>query len=72
MDLSHNHSTSKEVFESEHVNFTHDEKELIVTLKAANAKPSQIKKVLYERTKKRVTITKLKNLVRKISPENNI
>ena len=68
VDLSHNHSTSKEIFEAENVNFTEDEKELIGTLKAANAKPSQIKRVLLERSKKNVTIQSLKNLVRKISP----
>ena len=68
VDLEHNHSTSKEIFESENVNFTEDEKDLITTLKAVNAKPSQIKAVLLERSKKNVTIQRLKNLVRKMSP----
>ena len=40
VDLNHNHSTSKEIFEIENVNFTAEEKELIATIKAANAKPS--------------------------------
>ena len=71
VNLDHNHDTSKQIFESEHVNFTDEEKELIITLKAANTKPSQITKVLWERSKKRVTIQKLKNLIRKISPHSN-
>ena len=41
---------------------------MITTLKAANAKPSQIKRVLLEKTKKKVTIKRLKNLIQKISP----
>ena len=52
-DLNHNHSTTKEVYESENVHFSKDEVELITTLKAANAKPSQIKRVLLEKTKKK-------------------
>ena len=68
VDLEHNHSTSKEIFESENVNFTEDEKDLITTLKAVNAKPSQIKAVILDRSKKNVTIQRLKNLVRKMSP----
>ena len=70
-DLNHNHSTTKEVFESENVHFSKDEVELITTLKAANAKPSQIKRVLLEKTKKKVTIKRLKNLIQKISPPEN-
>ena len=71
VDLQHNHSTSKEIFESENVNFIEDEKDLILTLKDANAKPSQIKRILLERSKKKVTITSLKNLINKISPKEN-
>ena len=71
VDLGHNHATSKEIFEMENVNFTEEEKELIGTLKAANAKPSQIKRVLLERSEKKVTIQRLKNLVKKMSPEDS-
>ena len=71
LELTHNHSTTREMYESENVNFTEEEKELILTLKAANAKPSQIKRVLLERSKKRVTIQRLKNLIQKISPKES-
>lgn len=71
VDVKHNHSTSKEIYDSQNINITKEEEELILTLKAANAKPSQIKKVLFEKSQKRVTIQKLKNLVKKISPPEN-
>ena len=71
VDLNHNHCISKEVFEKENVNFTEEEKELIKTLKDANARPSQIKRVLLERSKKTVTIKRLWNLLQKISPKES-
>jgi hypothetical protein len=43
-DLKHNHSTSKELYDSQNINITNEEEELILSLKAANAKLSQIKK----------------------------
>ena len=71
VDVKHNHSTSKEIYDSQNINIAKEEEELILTLKAANAKPSQIKKVLFEKSQKRVTIQKLKNLEKKISPPEN-
>ena len=69
-DLEHNHPITKEFYESQNVNITDAEKDLITTLQAANAKPSQIKRVLYEKSHKKVTIQKLKNLINKLSPAN--
>ena len=71
VDMNHNHCISEEVFEKENVNFTEEEKELIKTLKDANARPSQIKRVLLERSKKTVTIKRLWNLLQKISPKES-
>ena len=40
--------------------------DLCANLKSGNCKPSQIKRILYEKFKKEITIQKLKNIVRKL------
>ena len=59
LDLEHNHPSSQEIYENEHANFTDEEKDLMLTLKAANAKPSHIKRVLLEHSKKKSHITEI-------------
>ena len=68
MNLEHSHPICKEIFENQNVVFTDEEKDLIATLKAANAKNSQIQRVLFERTKKKVSVIKFKNLIQRIMP----
>ena len=68
VDLEHNHPISKDLYESENIHYSTEERDLIGTLHAANAKPSQIKRVLLDRCKKKVTIQSLKNLFSKITP----
>ena len=48
-----------------------EEKELILTLKEANGKPSQIKRVLIKRKNKKLTTQQLKNLISKFLKTNN-
>ena len=59
---------NEDVYKRLNVNITDKERELVKTLAGGNAKPSQIKKILLEKSKKRVTIQKVKNLVAKIKP----
>ena len=68
LTLEHSHPICKEIFENQNVVFTDEEKDLIATLKAANAKNSQIQRVLFERSKKKVSVIKLKNLIQRIMP----
>ena len=68
VNLSHNHPVTQEIYEQMNVTLNKDEEELVKTLKEANAKPSNITRVLLERSRKKVTIQKLKNLLSKIAP----
>ena len=65
------HVVNEDVYKRLNVNITDEETELIKTLAGGNAKPSQIKKILLEKSKKRVTIQKIKNLVAKIKPKTS-
>ena len=69
--LCHNHTASKDVHDVQHPVLDDEEKELILTLKEANAKPSQIKRVLIERKNKKLTTQQLKNLISKFLKTNN-
>ena len=71
INLDHSHTVAKEIYESQHVVLTEEEQELIKTLKEANVKDSQVQRVLLERSKKKVTIQKLKNLIQKMSPSGD-
>ena len=62
------HVVDEDVYNRLNINITEEETELIKTLAGGNAKPSQIKRILLEKSKKRVTIQKIKNLVAKIKP----
>lgn len=69
VNLEHNdHEVNQDVYNQATVNFTEEEEDLIKILKDANTKPSRIQKVLLQKSKKRVHIQKLKNLVAKFSP----
>ena len=68
-NLLHNHPITEEIYQQLNVTLNKEEEELVKTLKEANAKPSNITRVLLERSKKKVTIQKLKNLLAKISPK---
>ena len=71
LNLEHSYPFCKEIFENQNVVFTDEEKDQIATLKAANAKNSQIQRVLFERSKKKVTVSKLRNLIQRIMPSNS-
>ena len=71
VELAHNHPVTREIYENQHITLTDTEKELISTLKAANAKDSQIKRILLEKSQKKVTIQKLKNLLMKLNPNSS-
>ena len=69
--LWHNHTVSKDVHDVQHPVLDDEEKELIRTLEEANAKPSQIKRILIERKNKKLTTQQLKNLISKFMKTNN-
>ena len=48
VNLTHNHAVSKEIHESQNIVFTDEQEELVKTLKSACAKPSQIRRVLFD------------------------
>ena len=66
----HNHPVSKEIYNREHVELNEEEVALCATLKSGNCKPSQIRKVMVEKFNKKLTIQKLKNILRKAIPED--
>ena len=66
VDNNHNHDLSEAVYKHDNIELSKEELDLCANLSHANAKPSQIKRVLKEKFRKEVTIQKLKNLMRKI------
>ena len=67
----HGHVISEDLYNRLNVNITEEETELIKTLAGANARPSQIKKLMLEKSKKRVTVQKIRNIAAKILPPEN-
>ena len=72
INLDHSHTVAQEIYENQHVILTEEEQDLIKKLKEAKVKDSQVQRVLLERSKKKVTIQKLKNLIQKISPNEDL
>ena len=72
VNLEHNdHEVNKDVYNRANINISEEEEDLIKILADAKTKPSRIQKILLEKSNKRVTIQKLKNLVAKITPTEN-
>ena len=71
VNLVHNHQTTEEIHHLQNASLNDDEKELVLTLKQANARPSQIKRVLCERQNKHITTQRLRNLISKFLREEN-
>ena len=67
----HGHVISEDLYNRLNVNITEEETELIKTLAGANARPSQIKKLMLEKSKKRLTVQKNRNIAAKILPPEN-
>jgi len=66
-----NHDVNVEVYNRGNVIVTDDDLNIVKTLADANARPSQIKRVLFEKSQKKVTTDKVKRLIAKVSrPEN--
>ena len=66
MNNEHTHPLSEAIYKHDNLKLSQDEMDLCANLKSGNCKPSQIKRVLYEKFKKEITIQKLKNIVRKL------
>ena len=60
--------TSEEIFSFQNTTLD-DDKDLVMTLKEANTKPSQIKRVLAERKNKIISTQRLRNLISKFLKE---
>ena len=68
-NLQHsNHECSEEIFSFQNTTLD-DDKDLVMTLKEANTKPSQIKRVLAERKNKNISTQRLRNLISKFLKE---
>ena len=68
VEMDHNHIISKDIYESENIQFTSEERDLVAKLNAGNCQTSQIRRVLLEKSQKNITIQRLKNLVAQICP----
>ena len=66
VNLSHNHETSEELHNYQNATLDEDDRDLVLTLNEANAKPSQIKRVLAEKNKKHMSTQRLRNLISKL------
>ena len=66
-----NHVISEGAHRFNNTNLTADEQDLVLTLKEANTKTSQIKRMLCERTNKVMTTQRLRNLISKLIPEKS-
>ena len=71
VNLTHNHAVSKEIHDFQSTPLSEEEKQLVLTLKEANAKPSQIKRVLVEKKNKKLSTQRIKNLINKFLKTNN-
>ena len=68
-NLQHsNQECSEEIFSFQNTTLD-DDKDLVMTLKEANTKPSQIKRVLAERKNKNISTQRLRNLISKFLKE---
>ena len=69
--LEHNHPLSQELYQHKNVQFTEEEKDVMGVLKQGNAKPSQIKRVLLDKFKKKVSVQKIKNTIAQMFPDDS-
>ena len=67
----HCHALSEALYKHDNLKLAEEEVDLCANLRNANAKPSQIKRILKDRFKKDITIQKLKNLMKKIPITEN-
>ena len=69
-NLQHsNHECSEEIFSFQNTTLDDEDKDLVMTLREANTKPSQIKRVLAERKNKNISTQRLRNLISKFLKE---
>ena len=74
VNLEHtNHEPTEEIHQYENSCLDEDDRDLVLTLKEANAKPSQIKRVLVEKKNKHISTQRLRNLIKKmlVTDSNN-
>ena len=65
-DFTHNHPTTAAIHGFNNANLNDEDRHLILTLKEASAKTSQIKRVLCNRSDYRTSTQKIKNLITKL------
>ena len=68
LDLEHSHPISEEIYNQKNTILTDEQKEMIKNLVSANASAKQVKRVLMNKAKKRVTLQKVRNIIRKVAP----
>ena len=69
IDLENSHPISEEIYNQKITTFTDEFKDMINNLNSADNNPRQIKRVLLNKSKKKVTIQRLKNLINQIAPK---
>ena len=71
LNNEHTHPLSEAIYKHDNLKLTKDEMDLCANLNSGNCKPSQIKRVLYEKFNKEITIQKLKNIVKKLPVDDD-
>ena len=70
VDLLHkNHVTNETNYRFNNDSLNEEERDLVITLKEANTKTSQIKRILCDRTNKRMSTQRMRNLISKLMSE---
>ena len=67
----HNHKVSEDYYKRENLQLTGHDKELIKDLKTANAKPSQIARVLKEKNKTILSTKQVRNIIQRLIPQQD-
>lgn len=68
VDLEHSHPISEEIYNQKNAVITEEQQDMIKNLVSANASAKQVKRVLLEKSKKKITLQKVRNIIRKIAP----
>ena len=72
VNLEHtNHEPTREIHEHQNATLDEEDRDLVLTLKEANTKPSQIKRVLAEKKNKQISTQRLRNLITKLLREES-
>ena len=70
-ELTHNHPTTAAIHKFNNAVLNEEDKDLVLTLKEANAKPSQIKRVLCNRADYKMSTQKVKNIISKLITDDS-